>query len=159
MAQDAADLDLHRQVAGRPDVGPPLGEQQIDLGRPAADALDPGERGDRLLVVFGQIREIEPAAGDFLGKAAGIAAFWRERPAARSVSSDAAHRARDRSGRPAPASLFQIDCAAATLTCWPMIVRSKVSYPRSRMRGGDSRRGPAPRRRRARSRQRVERCL
>src|SRR3546814_6599689 len=42
--QDAADGLLHRQVAGRPDVGTPLGEEQIDFGRPAPDALHLGEQ-------------------------------------------------------------------------------------------------------------------
>ena len=35
---------------------PPFGEQQIDFGGPAADALDRGQVGDRLLVVGGQAR-------------------------------------------------------------------------------------------------------
>src|SRR3546814_6399168 len=47
--QDAADGLLHRQVAGRPDVGTPLGEEQIDFGRPAPDALHLGEQRDRIL--------------------------------------------------------------------------------------------------------------
>ncbi len=59
MAHDPADFDLHRQVACGPDIGAPLGEEQIDLGGPAADALDPDELGDRFLVILGQMREIE----------------------------------------------------------------------------------------------------
>src|SRR3546814_66525 len=34
--------DAERKVAGRQHVGPPQREEQIDLGGPAADALDPG---------------------------------------------------------------------------------------------------------------------
>ncbi len=53
VTKDAADLDLHRQVAGGPDVGPSFREEQIDLCRPAADAFHADERGDRLLIVGG----------------------------------------------------------------------------------------------------------
>src|SRR3546814_14108605 len=63
-AEDAADRLLHRQVARGPDVGAPLGEEQIDFGRPAADALDLGEQRDSVLVVGGESGEVEPAVED-----------------------------------------------------------------------------------------------
>src|SRR3546814_5641373 len=44
MTEDAADLDLDREIARGPHIGAAFGEQQIDFGGPAADALDPGER-------------------------------------------------------------------------------------------------------------------
>ena len=50
MAEDAADLDLNRQVARWPDVGAAFGEQQIDFRRPPPDPLDPYECRDRLFI-------------------------------------------------------------------------------------------------------------
>ena len=82
VAEDAADLDLDRKVARGPDVGAALGEQQIDFRRPAADPLDPDQRCDRLLVVGGQVRQVEPAARDLVGEAAGIAEFLPRQPRA-----------------------------------------------------------------------------
>ena len=68
----AHDRRLQGEIAGRPDVAPPLGEQQVDFRRPAADALHRSERGDRFLVVPRQRGEIKPPARHFLGEAAGI---------------------------------------------------------------------------------------
>src|SRR3546814_16313875 len=65
-AEDAADRLLHRQVARGPDVGAPLGEEQIAFGRPAADPLDLGEQRDRVLVVGGESGEVELAVADEL---------------------------------------------------------------------------------------------
>src|SRR3546814_16552930 len=48
--QDAAEGLLHRQVAGRPPVGPPPGEEPIYFGRTPRDALYHGERLGLLLV-------------------------------------------------------------------------------------------------------------
>ena len=62
-AEDSADFLPHRQIARRPDVAAPFGEQQVDFGRPAPDALDLDEVSDRLLIVLGQVFEIE-LAGD-----------------------------------------------------------------------------------------------
>src|SRR5260221_8428885 len=57
-------------------------------------------------------------------------------PAARSSSSLAARRRLRSGGVPkAASSLAHIERAAATLTCWPAIVRSKVCAPRSLLRG------------------------
>ena len=39
-AQQLADILLHREVARRPDVAAPLGEQQVDFRRPALDSLE-----------------------------------------------------------------------------------------------------------------------
>ena len=72
-SQQSADRDLHGEVAGRPDIRPPLGEQKIDFRRPAADALDPGQQRDRLVVVFGQVGEVELARQDQRSKAARVA--------------------------------------------------------------------------------------
>src|SRR3954447_17579267 len=55
----AAELDHHRKVAGGEDVGTPLGEEEIDFGRPSADAFDLGEQGNRFLIVFRQFLEVE----------------------------------------------------------------------------------------------------
>src|SRR5690606_15751257 len=52
---------LDREVARGPDVRPAFREQQVDLGGPAADALDPDKLLDRFLVVSGQALEIELA--------------------------------------------------------------------------------------------------
>jgi len=35
--ENTAHIDLHGQIASRPDIGPSFGEQQIDFGRPAPD--------------------------------------------------------------------------------------------------------------------------
>ena len=43
-----------RSPAGKTS-GPPFREQQIDFRRPAADALDLGQQGDRFLIVLGQV--------------------------------------------------------------------------------------------------------
>ena len=59
-AEDAGDAGLDREVARRPDVVPPFGEKQVDLRRPAADALDTDELGDGLLVVCRQARSSSP---------------------------------------------------------------------------------------------------
>ena len=57
-------------------------------------------------------------------------------PAARSASSLAARSRLRSGGEPnAASSLAHIDRAAATLTCWPTIVRSRVSAPRLLFRG------------------------
>ena len=57
-------------------------------------------------------------------------------PAARSSSSLAASSRLRSGGEPnAASSLAHIERAAATLTCWPTIVRSKVCAPRSLLRG------------------------
>jgi len=69
-AEQAADLDLDSEVPGGPDVAAPFREQQIDFGRPAADALDAGQKRDRFLVILGQGVEIEFARQDQLRKAA-----------------------------------------------------------------------------------------
>jgi hypothetical protein len=68
--QDLAAFDLHGEVAGRPDVGAALGEQQVDLCRPAADALDRDELGDRFLVILRQGGEVQAARGNPFGQAA-----------------------------------------------------------------------------------------
>src|SRR5690606_26946082 len=60
--KDASEAGLDREVARGPDVGPAFGEQQVDLGGPAADTLDPDELLDRFLVVAGQSVEIELAS-------------------------------------------------------------------------------------------------
>ena len=72
-AQYPPDRDLHRQVAGRPDVGAAFGEQQIDFRRPAADPLDLHQLRDRGLIVGGQGVEVQRAVHDQFGQAAGIA--------------------------------------------------------------------------------------
>ena len=66
---------MHGEVAGREDVGAPFGEQQVDFRRPAADTLDLGQQRDRLLVVLGQVFEIELTRHDQLGEAADVAGF------------------------------------------------------------------------------------
>ena len=73
--QDAADGFLHRKVAGGPDVGAAFGEEKIDFGRPAADALDAREQGDGLLIVGGERVEGQFAVEDQLREAFGIALF------------------------------------------------------------------------------------
>ncbi len=78
---DLADVDLDGEVARGPDVAPPLGEQQVDFGRPAADALDLGEQSDRIFVVGGQVVEGQRAGHDELGKAPRIALFLAAEPA------------------------------------------------------------------------------
>src|SRR5947209_1922179 len=63
-------------------------------------------------------------------------AFCRDMPAARSCSSVAARSRLRSGGEPNVASsLAHIERAAATLTCWPTIVRSKVWAPHSLLRG------------------------
>src|SRR5690606_24090613 len=59
--EDASEAGLDREVARGPDVRPAFREQQVDLGGPAADALDPDKLLDRFLVVSGQALEIELA--------------------------------------------------------------------------------------------------
>src|SRR3546814_11937459 len=66
---------LHRQVAGRSDVGTPIGEQQIEFGPPVPDALYLGEQRDRILVVGGKGDEIEFAVEDELRETLRIALF------------------------------------------------------------------------------------
>src|SRR3546814_7758642 len=73
MTEDAADLDLEREIARGPRLGAAFGEQQIDFGGTAADDLEPGERLDRVLVVGGQMIEIESDAGYLVGETAGLA--------------------------------------------------------------------------------------
>ena len=79
-AHQLADFDLHRQVAGRPDIGAAFREQQIDFGRPAADALDLDQLLDRLLVVLGQVGEVELARQDQLREAPRIAGLLPRQP-------------------------------------------------------------------------------
>src|SRR5206468_2463025 len=67
------DLDQDGEIAGGENIAAPFGEQQIDLRRPAADALDPGEERDRLLIVGGKLVEVELARKDQLGEAADVA--------------------------------------------------------------------------------------
>ena len=75
MTKQSPDIFLHRKITGGPDVLPTLGKQQIDFGRPATDAFDHGQRGDRFFVVSGQIVEVECAARDEFGKATAITDF------------------------------------------------------------------------------------
>ena len=49
--EQASNAFLHREVACGPDVGATFGEEQIDFGRPAADAFDFGQIGDGFFVV------------------------------------------------------------------------------------------------------------
>src|SRR5688500_17982196 len=74
-AEQLADLDLDGEVAGRPDVRAAFGEQKINFRRPAADALDPRQMSDGILIVLGQAVEVELAREYQSGKAAGITGF------------------------------------------------------------------------------------
>ena len=58
-AQQLANLDLHREVARRPDVAAAFGEQQVDFRRPTANALDFDQLRDCLLIVFRQVGQVE----------------------------------------------------------------------------------------------------
>ena len=119
---------LDREVAGGPDVLAPLSEQQVDLRRPAADALDPDELGDRFLVVAGQRLQVEFAPMNQLAQAARIALLLARQPAG-AQRVEIARQAASAGAKSAPSSassLPQTEAAAATETCWPTIVRSKV---------------------------------
>src|SRR3546814_13986641 len=71
--KDAADGFLHREIARGPDVGASFGEEQVDFGRPAADALDAREQGARFLITGGEGVEGPLAVQDELPRALGIA--------------------------------------------------------------------------------------
>src|SRR5690606_12639964 len=60
--QDARQARLYGEVSGGPDVRAPFCEQKVDLRRPPPDALDPDQLRDGLLVVSGQVRQVELAA-------------------------------------------------------------------------------------------------
>src|SRR5262249_48996745 len=74
-AKQASRLDLDGQIARRPYVWPPFSEQEIDSGGPAPNALDSGEVGNGLFVIFGEMGKVECARSDQLGQATRIAAF------------------------------------------------------------------------------------
>jgi hypothetical protein len=66
--------ELQTKIGGRPDIGPPQREYQIDFGAPPSDALERQQLGHGSLVVgAGEPDKIERAAGDQLGEMAGIA--------------------------------------------------------------------------------------
>jgi DNA-3-methyladenine glycosylase II len=67
-----AELDHDGEVTGGKDIGASFGEQQIDFRRPAADAFDLGQEGDRLLVVVRQIVEVQLAVMIELGRLMGL---------------------------------------------------------------------------------------
>src|SRR3546814_20952244 len=77
------------------DVGSSVLEQ-VDFGRPAADALDLCEQRDRLLVVGGERREVEIAVEDELREAFRIALLLRRQAAGAQQIGSASWRARAR---------------------------------------------------------------
>jgi hypothetical protein len=107
--------------------GPPFGKQQVDFRRPAPDALDPDEPRDGLLVISGQRRQIEPARSDQFAQRAGIALLLARQAATAQGFASAASSTSGRMSSPSSASIrAQTEAAAATLTCWPTMVRSSV---------------------------------
>ena len=140
----------------------PFREEQVDFGGPAADPLDVDEAGDRFLVVLGKAVEIEPAGEHVLGQAARIACLLaRQAGGAQRLVAGGEQALAGSGGSPTAAVSFaHIEAAAATLTCWPTIARSRVwiaarAGPRLGIagageRGGDARLGRG---------QRVERFL
>ena len=72
-SHDLADIDLDGKVARRPDVRPAFREEQVDLGRPAADALHLRQKCNRFFIVGRQVVKIQRTALDQLGKTASIA--------------------------------------------------------------------------------------
>ena len=79
-AEDLPAFDLHGEIAGRPDVATAFGEQQVDFRRPAANALDRHQLGDRLFIVLGQGGEVKPAGCHLFGQAPRIGRFLTRQP-------------------------------------------------------------------------------
>ncbi len=71
-AQHGADSDLDGQVAGGPHVAAAFGEQEVDFGGPAADALYLDEVIDGLFVVLGKGVEYQFAGNCQLGQRPGV---------------------------------------------------------------------------------------
>ena len=72
-AQYPSDLDLHGQIARRPDIRPSFREQQVDFRRPAPDPLDPHQLRNGVLIIVRQVVQVDAAADHQLGQASGIA--------------------------------------------------------------------------------------
>ncbi|CDO34129.1 hypothetical protein SPHV1_110023 [Novosphingobium sp. KN65.2] len=80
--EDPVQPGLHGKVTGRPDVRAALGEEKIDFGRPAADALDLHQFCNRCLVVFRQVFEVERAGYDQFAKRACVTLLLARKAAA-----------------------------------------------------------------------------
>ncbi len=65
---------MEGEIAYRPDIGPPKGHDEVDVGSPGADAANPQECLSGLSVAHsGQARKAKVTSPDPFGQAIGIA--------------------------------------------------------------------------------------